>query len=195
MWLWIPGETGWSAATYEEVNVAGNPTKKYSALDFVGIETVSAPVNATTMTHVHLDVWSADNTNFGIKLVDFGANGVFGGGDDVEHQVNFAAPAKGVWVSYNIPLSDFTALTTRAHLAQYILVGQPSGATTVWIDNIYFYNDGRKRWQPDRLQPRPRRLHGMPPMWFRFTVMPILPSPLIILTPDGAEVLQLHKFR
>jgi len=135
-------KTDWSAATYQEVTVAGNPTKKYSALDFVGIETVSAPVNATAMTHIHLDVWSADITNFGVKLVDFGANGIFGGGDDVEHQVNFTSPAKGEWVSYNIPLSNFTNLTTKAHLAQYILVGQPSGATTVWVDNIYFYSDG-----------------------------------------------------
>ena len=134
--------TDWSAATYQEVTVAGNATKKYSALDFVGIETGSATVNATARTHLHLDVWSADFTNFGIKLVDFGANGVYGGGDDVEHQLNFASPAKGQWVSYNIPLSDFTNLTTRAHLAQYILVGQPSGATTVWIDNFYFYTDG-----------------------------------------------------
>ncbi len=61
---------------------------------------------------------------------------------DVEHQVNFAAPAKGVWVSYNIPLSDFTNLTTKAHLAQYILVGQPAGATTIWVDNFYFYKGG-----------------------------------------------------
>jgi len=135
-------KTDWSAATYEEVTVAGNPTKKYSALNFVGIETGSSPINATTMTHVHLDVWSADFTSFGIKLVDFGANGVYGGGDDVEHQVNYTSPAKGVWVSYDIPLSDFTGLTTKAHLAQYILVGQPSGATTVWMDNLYFYTDG-----------------------------------------------------
>ncbi|MCK7529848.1 MAG: hypothetical protein MZV63_01690 [Marinilabiliales bacterium] len=135
-------KTDWSAASYQEVTVAGDPTKKYSALDFVGIETGSAPINATGMTHVHLDVWSADITNFGVKLVDFGANGVFGGGDDVEHQVNYASPVKGAWVSYNIPLSDFTNLTTRAHLAQYILVGQPSGATTIWVDNFYFYKDG-----------------------------------------------------
>jgi len=134
--------TDWSAATYQEVTVDGNPTKRYSALDFVGIETGSATVNATTMTHLHIDVWSADITNFGIKLVDFGANGIYAGGDDVEHQLNFAAPAKGVWVSYDIPLSNFTNLTTRGHLAQYILVGQPSGATTIWVDNIYFYSDG-----------------------------------------------------
>ncbi len=134
--------TDWSAATYEEVSVAGDATKKYSALNFVGVETTSSTLDATTMTHLHLDVWSADFTGFGVKLVDFGADGAYGGGDDVEHQKDFASPAQGVWVSYDIPLSDFTGLTTRAHLAQYIFVGQPSGATTVWIDNIYFYNDG-----------------------------------------------------
>jgi len=132
----------WSAATYEEVTVAGDATKKYSALSFVGIETGSAPINATDMTHLHLDVWSADITSFGVKLVDFGADGAYGGGDDVEHQLNYLSPAKGVWVSYNIPLSDFAGLTTRGHLAQYILVGEPAGATTIWVDNIYFYDDG-----------------------------------------------------
>ncbi|MDF1560662.1 MAG: Ig-like domain-containing protein [Bacteroidales bacterium] len=134
--------TDWSAASYEEVTVAGDATKKYSALNFVGIETTSATIDATAMTHVHLDVWSADFTNFGVKLVDFGADGAYGGGDDVEHQLNYPSPARGVWVSYNIPLSDFAGLTTRGHLAQYILVGEPAGATTIWVDNIYFYDDG-----------------------------------------------------
>ena len=32
----------------------------------------------------------SDFTFFGVKLVDFGADGVYdGGGDDVEHQVDF----------------------------------------------------------------------------------------------------------
>ncbi len=134
--------TDWSAATYEEVDVAGNATKKYSDLDFVGIETTSSTIDASTMTHVHLDVWSADITQFGIKFVDFGPDGAFGGGDDAEHQLDFPAPVQGQWVSYDIPLSDFTNLTTTGHMAQYILTGQPTGATTIWLDNVYFYNDG-----------------------------------------------------
>ncbi len=150
-------KTDWSAATYEEVSVAGNPTKKYSALNFVGIETGTAPINATAMTHLHLDVWSPDITNFGVKLVDFGANGVFGGGDDVEHQINYASPAKGVWVSYDIPLSDFTGLTTKAHLAQYILVGQPTGASTIFVDNLYFYSGGAAATEPTAAAPTPTR--------------------------------------
>jgi hypothetical protein len=72
--------------------------------------------------------------------VDFGANGAFGGGDDVEHQVNFTMPAQSQWVTLDIPLSAFTGLTTRRNIAQLILVGQPTGANTVYVDNVYFYN-------------------------------------------------------
>ncbi len=131
--------TDWSSATREDVSIEGNPTKKYSQLDYVGIETVNNQLNISSMTHLHLDVWSANFTSFGVKLVDFGADGAFGGGDDVEHQVNFASPTQGQWVSLDIPLSEFTGLTTRNHIAQYILVGQPTGSATVYVDNFYFY--------------------------------------------------------
>lgn len=133
-------KTSWSSATLEDVTVAGNAVKKYSALDFVGIETVANQIDATAMTHIHIDVWSADFTFFGFKLVDFGENGAFGGGDDVEHQLNFNMPATGQWISYDIPLSDFVGLTKRGHIAQFILVGQPTGANTIFVDNLYFHN-------------------------------------------------------
>jgi len=132
--------TSWSQAVLEDILVVGNDTKKYSNLDFVGIETVASPIDATGMTHFRIDVWSADFTSFGVKLVDAGADGVIGGGDDVEHQVNFPTPAQEEWISLDIPLTDFTGLTARAHLAQYILVGQPTGASTVFVDNVYFRN-------------------------------------------------------
>ncbi|MBX2926428.1 MAG: T9SS type A sorting domain-containing protein [Saprospiraceae bacterium] len=132
--------TDWSAAILQDILIQGNPTKKYSQLDFVGIETVANQINATDMTHIHIDVWSANFTFFGIKLVDFGADGAFGGGDDVEHQINLTAPAQGQWLSLDLPLSDFTGLTTRANVAQYILVGQPVGANTIYVDNVYFYD-------------------------------------------------------
>ncbi len=148
--------TEWSSATFEDVTVDGNPTKKYSELDVVGIETVANTIDATGMTHFRMDVWSADFTFFGVKLVDFGADGAFGGGDDVEHQINFEMPAQGGWISYDIPLSDFTALTTRANIAQYILVGQPSGANTVFVDNVYFYTDGSvSATEPSQAAPMP----------------------------------------
>jgi hypothetical protein len=131
--------TDWSSAVLTDVNIAGNPTKKYSQLDFVGIETVNNQLDVSSMTNFHIDVWSPDFTLFGVKLVDFGADGAFGGGDDVEHQVDFNSPVKGGWVSLDIPLSDFTGLTTKNHIAQYILVGQPTGTTTVYVDNVLFH--------------------------------------------------------
>lgn len=149
--------TDWSAATFEDVLVDGNPTKKYSDLDFVGIETQINPVDASAATHLHLDVWSADFTFFGIKLVDFGADGVFGGGDDVEHQINFDTPQQSEWIGYDIPLADFTGLTTRSNLAQYILVAQPPGNATIFVDNMYFYNEngGGNATEPTMAAPAP----------------------------------------
>ncbi|MBX2817886.1 MAG: hypothetical protein KTR24_17905, partial [Saprospiraceae bacterium] len=134
--------TDWSASAFEDVDVDGNAAKKYSNLDFVGIEAVSNPIDASGMSHLHLDLWSSDFTFFGIKLVDFGPDGVFGGGDDSEHQINLEAPTQGEWLSLDLPLADFTGLTNRSSVAQFILVGQPSGATTIFVDNMYFYGEG-----------------------------------------------------
>jgi hypothetical protein len=92
------------------------------------------------MTHFHTDVWSADFTEFKIKLVDFGADGAYGGGDDVEHEIVISSPSQGEWISLDIPLSDFTGLTTRAHMAQLIYVGAPTGNNTIYIDNVYYHN-------------------------------------------------------
>ncbi len=132
--------TSWSQATFADLLIAGNATKEYSNLDFVGIETVNNQINATNMNFVHIDVWSENFTAFSFKLVDFGANAAFAGGDDTEHQVNYTTPLKNQWISYDIPLSSFTGLTNRQHLAQYILVGKPQGTSKIYIDNFYFHN-------------------------------------------------------
>lgn len=132
-------KTDWSSATLEDIQINGNSTKKYSALTFVGIETVSSMINATEMTHFHTDIWSNNLTEFKIKLVDFGADAAYGGGDDKEHEITIANPAQEEWVGIDIPLSDFTNLTTRGHIAQLIYVGIPAGTSTVYVDNVYFY--------------------------------------------------------
>jgi hypothetical protein len=137
--------TDWDNVSVQDVSIAGNATKRYDALGFAGIEFTGANlVDASGMTHFHLDVWTQAGTLFRVKLVDFGANGVFdapGTGDDVEHELTFDAtttPAltPGAWSSLDIPLTSFTNLTTRAHLAQLIVV---SSGANVWIDNVYFH--------------------------------------------------------
>jgi Secretion system C-terminal sorting domain len=136
--------TSWDVADVEDVMIVGNATKKYTNHTFSGIEFTGANmINATTKTHIHMDVWTADAAGadgFKVKLVDFGADGAFGGGDDaVSIELPFTPTASG-WFAVDAPLSSFTGLTTKAHLAQLILV-TPGGGKTFWLDNVYLYNE------------------------------------------------------
>jgi len=129
----------WSVGTLTNVQIAGNDTKKYSSLNYVGIETpVANLIDASTMDYFHVDAWTPNLTTFKIKLVDFGADGVFAGTDNKEQELSFVPTLNG-WNSYDIKMSDFTNLTTTSHIAQLIFSGTPSGTGTVYIDNIYFY--------------------------------------------------------
>lgn len=131
--------TDWSVATLEDITIDGSATKKYSDLNFVGVETVSSQIDASDMTHFHTDVWTGDATQIRIKLVDFGADGAFDGGDDAEHEITIDNPQQNTWISLDIPLSEFTNLTSRANIAQLIYAGQPAGSMTLLVDNVYFH--------------------------------------------------------
>ncbi|NPD86542.1 T9SS type A sorting domain-containing protein, partial [Lentimicrobium sp. L6] len=130
--------TDWSSASLEEVLIESNPTKKYSDLDFAGIETVSSPIDLTAaeMEYLHLDVWTSNSTLFSIKLVDFGGDG-FGGGNDTEFELDFELELNE-WVSLDIPLMDFEGMN-QTDLNQYIISSEPSGSSTIFIDNVYFF--------------------------------------------------------
>jgi len=131
--------TPWSQATLTDIQIAGNDTKRYNNVNFLGIETVGPNLlNLTSMQHLHLNIYTPNMTTFRIKLVDFGANAVFGGGDDTEHEIVINTPPLNVWNSLVIPLSDFTGLTSRAHIAQMIFSGIPVGQGTLFVDNVFF---------------------------------------------------------
>jgi hypothetical protein len=131
----------WDQADVAEVQLAGNATKKYTNLVFAGIEFTSQPIDARAMTHLHLDVYGYDDASLKVKLVDFGANGAFGGGDDTEHEVSLSSAStpkllKNAWSSLDIPLAAFTGMTGRGKVAQLILSG---ASRTLYVDNVYFY--------------------------------------------------------
>jgi hypothetical protein len=139
--------TSWSNATLTDVTLGTDHVKKYTSLAFTGIEFyATSSVDATMMTHFHIDFWTPDASAFKVKLVDFGANGVYQApagmaSDDVESELTFDATSTPAlmnnnWVSVDVPLTAFTALTTRAHLSQMILT---SNNNTVYVDNIYFH--------------------------------------------------------
>lgn len=131
--------TSWSQATLEDIQIGGNDVKKYSALDFVGIETVGMnSIDVSGMDYVTFDAWTPDATTYRIKIVDFGADNAFGGGDDSEHEIAFVDPSQGSWNRHKLNLSDLVNLSGREHISQIIFSAVTPGAATVFIDNLYF---------------------------------------------------------
>lgn len=136
--------TRWQFSTAEEnfIVVQGDDVIRYRDLNFVGIEFVSETIDITEMTHFHMDIWTPDVTNAGsefkVLLVDFGADGSFDGGDDTSHELTFRTPLLTTenWISIDIPLSNFTGLTTKGHMAQMVLSGS---LPNIFMDNVYFY--------------------------------------------------------
>ncbi|MDH3215191.1 MAG: hypothetical protein OEN01_02735 [Candidatus Krumholzibacteria bacterium] len=142
--------TDWSQeAEVVDFRVAGNDVKAYTITDvgFAGIEWApdsARTIDATAMTHFHVDLWVGEGTYFGVKLVDFGADGVFGGdqdNQDSEHEIfvlETTTPAlvAGEWISLDIPLTDFTSLLSTEHLAQIVIRHDVS---TAFIDNVFFH--------------------------------------------------------
>jgi len=145
----------WDQADVADVQVAGDEVKLYTNLVFAGIEFLNPEIDATSMTHFHLDIWTPDPTAapavFKIKLV----NDVLG--NPSEHELTFTDASNpplvtGNWVSFDIPLSDFAGLAGRDKLGQLIISGNPN---TVYMDNVYFYSSGGGATEPTVPAPTP----------------------------------------
>jgi len=146
---WAPYQT----TTSSDFAVNGDNVLNYGNFNFVGIEFSSPTINATAMTHLHLDVFIpntiASNASLKIKIADFGADGTYGGtganADVTSNPVGYNSSAftAGTWKSLDIPLTSFTGLPNRLHLAQLVLdstVSNLSSISNIYVDNIYFHN-------------------------------------------------------
>lgn len=134
----------WQTTVSNDFSVNGDNILNYTIFNFVGIEFSNPTVNATGMTHIHADFFFpgtiAPGRQLRVLVVDFGANGVFGGGDDTRHSTTFTAPTlvSNSWVSIDIPFSAMPNLASRQNLAQIIFEG--GDGSILYVDNIYFYN-------------------------------------------------------
>ncbi len=135
---WQPYQTTTSA----DFEVNGDHVLNYNNFNFVGIEFSSPTIDIRNMTHFVINLYIPNaftgSPNFQIELVDFGADGVFGGTDNRSHRLTFTPPSITAqnWITLNIPLTSFTGLTTRAHLGQIIFEG--TNIPGFYADNIYF---------------------------------------------------------
>lgn len=132
--------TAWSMATEADypIPATSSVVKKYSGLNYAGVEFLSTPINASGMTTFHVDLWTPDATKFSVKLVsDVGL------GSQAEHEVVFTSSTitQDNWVSLDIPLSQFTGVNL-ANLGQLLWIDNnpaPAELGTFYIDNVYFY--------------------------------------------------------
>ncbi len=133
--------TDWSrSGPVENYVVGGETTKMYSALTYVGIDFQQHPIDASQMTHLHLDVYAPAGTSFKVKLGSFPSppDGV----ETADLTVDAASTptfVAGQWSSLDIPLADFLLPDTGwdwAALGQMVLSGDTK---LVLVDNIYFH--------------------------------------------------------
>jgi hypothetical protein len=124
---WYPN---WGQSTVvSEVLIAGNPTKKYINLNYQGVQFTS-PLNVAAMTRLHVDIWTPNCTAFDLYLINTTPT-------TVEQKVTITPTLSG-WNSFDIPLTSFPSINL-ANVGQFKLMGTPSGISTVYLDNIYFW--------------------------------------------------------
>ncbi len=137
---WAPFQTTQSA----DFAVNNDHVLNYTNFNFVGIQMSTPTIDISSMSQLHVDLFFPTALPSGallnIQVLDFGANGVPGGGDDVNAQVTYTAPTlhTSSWVSLDIPFSSLTKLTTKQHVGQIIFSG--TNISTFFADNIYFWS-------------------------------------------------------
>ena len=153
---WEPWQTTVSA----DFEVNGDRILHYLDFNFVGIQFANPTVNATSMTHLHVNIYLPNplnaNAQFQIELVDFGAD--VAGAVTTTITVNESQQ----WLSLSLPLNSFSGLTSRANLAQIIFVDVNGNIPSFYADNIYFYDEGDSPPPPDDAptEPAPTPTHA-----------------------------------
>jgi uncharacterized protein YjdB len=127
--------TGWGVGTYSTYPVPGTSgtVLKYAGLEYTGVDFANVDATATGVNTFHVDVFTGNGTQFGVKMVS-------GAG---EFQVGFdnSKIVKGQWVSLDIPLSSFTGvqLSTLHELLFVDNLTAPPEHADFYVDNVYFY--------------------------------------------------------
>lgn len=151
---WAPYQTTLSA----DFEVNGDHVLQYTNFNFVGIEFSSPTVDATAMTHLHLDLFIpvalTTDALFKIELVNQG------GAASGTHSTVIPASQTNQWFGLDIPFSAFTGLPGTDKLMQIIFVNENTVMSVFYADNIYFYNDGTPPpplTEPDIPAPTPTK--------------------------------------
>jgi hypothetical protein len=134
--------TVWSAADLADFAIegTGRTVKRYTLRNFVGIETVANQIDAAdaNMTALSMAVWTPDISSLLVKVVDFGADGNFGGGDDREVVLTVPVPVQNAWTTIEVPFSGNPEFAAE-HVAQVIIDGLVNAGNTLYVDDLILH--------------------------------------------------------
>jgi hypothetical protein len=122
------------------LSIGGGEVINYTELNFVAIGTFLdvPPVNATAMTHLHVDIFVNEDLDSGdfirlLLLNDVGQNETSG-----SFTIDDSTLIGNGWVSLDIPLSDFSGLNDRSQLGLLFFISDNT-ISNILVDNIYYY--------------------------------------------------------
>lgn len=119
----------WGQSTVvSEVEIEGNPTKKYANFNYQGTQFAS-PIDASQMTFLHIDVWTPNCNEFKVFPIVPG---------QPEQSVSIS-PTLNSWTSTDINLSQYTIPLNN--VIQFKLESVTPGGPTLYIDNLYFHKN------------------------------------------------------
>jgi hypothetical protein len=116
----------WYGNTFSTVSIAGNDALKNTSVCCFGYEFTAKPVNISTMTKLHVDIYSET-----LPSITIGVTGVG------EFKKSGIALTTGKWNSIDIALSDLVG----ADLANVNQLGFWDVNGSFYLDNLYFYNE------------------------------------------------------
>lgn len=144
----------WSTVD-DKLNFDGNEVRVIQN-SYTGYEIQPESFDASTYKRLHLSVYSdgapAGATSFRVKLVDFGSNGVYGGGDDTEFELQLPISVQGTWIPFTISVPYFAWNMNIDEIRQVLLTPTPIGST-FYVDNIYFSGGELPSPPPPPYQP------------------------------------------
>ena len=124
-------------------NVGGGEVINYTNLNFVGIGTFLdvQPIDATQMTHLHVDI----NVQEAIDPGDFIRLQILNGVQTTNEIsgsriINSTELSQNEWRSFDIPLGEFTGLSARDALGLLFFISD-STISNIYVDNIYYYKE------------------------------------------------------
>ena len=127
----------WDDSNYEEVSIAGDNVLKIAGVNFLGID-FGDYLDATDMTHLHMDYWIVDDWQAGQVLNPKLSNHAAQAGEtnalDITNAIGSQAEVQN-WQS-----KDFELTGDRESLKQF-LITVAAKTDLYYLDNVYLYKD------------------------------------------------------